>query len=101
MKKSIFTLAIVALTAVSASAHPAFNPFRHLGGNKTVAVANSEKTVATAHPGKTVALENEGILKNLSNNGGRKAVAYADNQNFGGADGDWLPDGNFPPSLGG
>ena len=93
MKKSIFTLAIVALAAVSASAHPAFNPFRHLGGNKTVAVANSEKTLSTAHPGKTVALTGD--------DSGRKTVVLSETPSFGGADGDWLPDGNFPPSLGG
>ena len=60
MKKSVFTLALFALAvAGSVSAHPAFNPFRHMGGHKTVAVAvtNSEKTLSTAHPGKTVAME--------------------------------------------
>ena len=75
MKKSVFTLAFFALAvAGSVSAHPAFNPFRHMGGHKTVAVAvaNSEKTFATAHPGKTFALE-----KTLALEGGRKTLSTA------------------------
>ena len=96
MKKSIFTfaVAIAALSyAGSASAHP-INPFRHLSDiwSKTEA-PQSEKTLSTAHPGKTVALSGD--------NGGRKTVALSETPSFGGADGDWLPDGNFPPSLGG
>ena len=62
MKKSLIAVAvsIAAFAFVGhAYAHPAFNPFRHMGGHKTVAVAvtNSEKTLSTAHPGKTVAME--------------------------------------------
>ena len=83
MKKSIFTIAFVAVAAISANA---FNPIlwhkttgainadktvHAISADKTTGAISVDKTLSTAHPGKTVALE-----------GGRKTVALQNNVAF-------------------
>ena len=88
MKKSIFTLAMVAVAFYgSANACNPSNPFRHLW-HKTVALEAAEKTLATAHPGKTVAIEaaekTQPIIPDAKGCGPMlKNVAHLDNVAFG------------------
>ena len=88
MRKSIFTIAFVAVAAISASA---FNPITF--GHKNLESAGARKTISypcktTAHPGKTVALEaaerTQPIVPVMKDYGPMlKNVAHLDNVAFG------------------